>query len=845
MKVQMSQFTFWSFWTLGLFFVASVLPQASWALESPKAQEPNTIQRFYFAAAAFEGGPTRARLRYSQTDAERLGRVLRELGGTELSRQKLLVEPSPAEFQAGLSELAALMKTQKESSQNLGAVQGASQKSGVRQEVIVYYSGHADEQGLLLRGGRLTWKELRQAVQELPADVRLSVLDACGSGAIIRTKGGVRRQAFLTDKDENLRGTAFLTSSSESEVSQESDLLRASFFTHAFTSGLRGGADFNGDRKVTLSEAYQYAFQQTLQSTQAAQAGQQHPLRDMDLSGSGDLVLTDLDHSTTGLVLGAQLEGQFSIYDSSQHLIAGVQKSGGRPLELSLEPGFYQLRTGGDLASRSYPLQLGLGEQRVVDSAALMRLTWEPAPQISAPGVASFQAYWTGPSLPRQQSQALCNAQSAHLKTLPSELIGDAFYLKHPKHTRGTQLSLGLNVLDSSSGGLQLAVLGANLAESGYRGVQASMLFNFSGSCFEGVQASNVLNQAQYVEGAQFGMGNIAQGIEGVQIGTFNFVRQDLHGVQIGAVNFAHVDSGAKGPEWNENLQLGTVNAGRYIGVQGAVVNLAQESEVQGGVVNLAENAEVQLGVVNVLKNSDVQVGVVNLAVQAKAQVGILNLAKQSPVQVGLLNMAKKARVQVGLVNLADTVEIPVGLINLSRNGIIEYTQYLDETGQSIRGLRSGTSIFYTHLLVSDHLGWNESFWQFQSEVAGEGGVPGFGIGTRFGIEKSWWPQLEYRVLAYLNRRDTVGENEEWEDYLKRVGANDLQTLSLDLGWNPVRWVGLSAGLSLNSLATYGNDYLVQPKGRYEFTFDNRSYRIWPGIHAELRVGFAGKGQWF
>ena len=44
------------------------------------------------------------------------------------------------------------------------------------------------------------------------------------------------------------------------EAAQESDRICASYFTHYLVSGFRGAADLSGDGKVTLNEAYQFAF---------------------------------------------------------------------------------------------------------------------------------------------------------------------------------------------------------------------------------------------------------------------------------------------------------------------------------------------------------------------------------------------------------------------------------------------------------------------------------------------------------------------------------------------------------------------------------------------------------
>src|SRR6185295_2105265 len=123
--------------------------------------------------------------------------------------------------------------------------------SGGRTEVVLYYSGHADEQGLLLGDDRYSYRTLRDRLDLIPADVRIAVLDACSSGAFTRVKGGKARPPFLVDESADMRGHAFLTSSSETEAAQESDRIHASYFTHYLVSGFRGAADTSGDGKVT------------------------------------------------------------------------------------------------------------------------------------------------------------------------------------------------------------------------------------------------------------------------------------------------------------------------------------------------------------------------------------------------------------------------------------------------------------------------------------------------------------------------------------------------------------------------------------------------------------------
>ena len=100
---------------------------------------------------------------------------------------------------------------------------------------------------------RYSYRTLRDRLDQIPADVRIAVLDACSSGAFTRVKGGRARPPFMIDEAADMRGHAFLTSSAETEAAQESDRIRASYFTHYLISGFRGAADVSGDSKVTLN----------------------------------------------------------------------------------------------------------------------------------------------------------------------------------------------------------------------------------------------------------------------------------------------------------------------------------------------------------------------------------------------------------------------------------------------------------------------------------------------------------------------------------------------------------------------------------------------------------------
>lgn len=327
------------------------------ALAAPARAADAPLRRFAVVAGASFGGAGRTPLRYAASDARDVSRVLRRLGGVALDDLQLLDEPDSAALRAALGKVAA-------------EAEGA-RRAGGRVELFVYYSGHSDEQGLLLGASRLEYAELRRELDRVPADVRVAILDSCASGAITRAKGGVHRPPFLLDESSRVKGHAFLTSSAADEAAQESDRLHASFFTHALLTGLRGAADASGDGVVTLNEAYQFAFRETLAGTEATQAGPQHATYDIGLVGSGDVVMTDLRRADALLVIPEPLDGRVFVRTAAGQLVAELRKVRGARVELALEEGRYDVRVASDRKMLGATITLAASGRLVLDETKL------------------------------------------------------------------------------------------------------------------------------------------------------------------------------------------------------------------------------------------------------------------------------------------------------------------------------------------------------------------------------------------------------------------------------------------------------------------------------------------
>ena len=337
---------------------------AAGAMSAPAAAgSGDKLRRYAVIIGANNGGAGRTVLRYAGSDAEAFARVLGELGGVRRGDALLVREPDGKQIDQSFAQVSKRIR--------------AERVRGQRVELLVYYSGHSDEEGILLAGNRYSYGKLRRTIQAVPADVRIAIVDSCASGSFTRIKGGTRRVAFLQDESNRVRGHAFLSSSSADENAQESDRIRASFFTHFLVAGLRGAGDRDRNSVVTLTEAYDFAYQQTVGRTQNTRHGAQHPAYDMHLSGAGNIVMTDLRTTESVLVLPAELSGRVTITDRKGNVVVEVTKAAGEPLSLALPGDTYTVNIKRGKDGFVATIKLEAAGQVVLDNSTLDRVTPE------------------------------------------------------------------------------------------------------------------------------------------------------------------------------------------------------------------------------------------------------------------------------------------------------------------------------------------------------------------------------------------------------------------------------------------------------------------------------------
>ncbi|RYZ34184.1 MAG: caspase family protein [Myxococcaceae bacterium] len=719
-----------------------------------------------------DGGPERVKLRYADTDARAFSQVLSELGGVLPQDRVLLTDVDRAGVLSGFERVRKL-------------AEGARASGARRVEVLLYYSGHSDDEGLLLKGQRMDYGELRRALEGLPADVRIAVLDSCASGAFARRKGGVARPAFLVDSGIQVKGHAILTSSSADEASQESDRLGGSFFTHHLVSGLRGAADVTHDGRVTLTEAYQFAFHETLARTERTQGGAQHPNYDIELAGTGDLVMTDLRATTAGLLLTEPLEGRLYVRDAVGTLVVELQKVSGRSTELGLAPGAYRARRelDGRVSETAFTLKegvrtplspgdfLGVGSEATVmrggaggmsmSSQGRVRL---PVNLSLVPAVSTNRLRAGDAQVENRFAVGALNGGTALASGLALGLVGNMY----DAEVEGAALALGFNVAGGEVSGAQLSVV-TNVARMGVLGAQAALGLNLSNGNVDGV--------------GQLSLGaNIARGgMRGMQATLgLNVATQDVTGLQL-SLGVNHTNGALHGVQFT--LGVNSV-AGDMTGLQGAMA-LNRAHSLTG----------MQLGLINV--GGDV-----------------------TGMQLGLINVASVVHgVQLGLVNVSQEVHgVPLGLLTFEQKGQFHLEVFGSDLQLTNVALKFGGRHLYTTLIAG--LGPDDRFQRFSLGLGLGGHIP---LGSRF------WVDVDAAGSNVLSTDNPFSDNT----------GNLLAQVRAMVGFQVMSRFAVFGGPTYNAWFTWGDPGFAKlstlPVRSHDISATRR-VQHWPGFQLGVRI---------
>ncbi|MBK8428971.1 MAG: caspase family protein [Saprospiraceae bacterium] len=189
-------------------------------------------------------------LRYTDDDAYRFYAFLKSVEGGALPDEQVRI----------------LIDEEATRENILGNMDEVFSMAGPNDLVVFYFSGHGlngsflpiDFDGF---NNKIAHEEIAAAFNKCKAKFKLCLADACHSGSLIAMRSGetepVLSQYYQT-LAKAVSGTALLMSSKADETSLESSGLRQGVFSHFLIRGLKGEADTNKDKVVSVEELFDF-----------------------------------------------------------------------------------------------------------------------------------------------------------------------------------------------------------------------------------------------------------------------------------------------------------------------------------------------------------------------------------------------------------------------------------------------------------------------------------------------------------------------------------------------------------------------------------------------------------
>ena len=136
--------------------------------------------------------------------------------------------------------------------------------------IIFFFSGHGAPGGIAVYDGLLPYGELIKVLADSKATEKIFFIDACHAGTVNEAEGSTE-WTHAVSKASNM---AFVVSSRPEEISKENGLLGAGAFTQSLLKGLRGKADLDNNKQITLLELFKYIHGDVMKHTK----DKQHPM---------------------------------------------------------------------------------------------------------------------------------------------------------------------------------------------------------------------------------------------------------------------------------------------------------------------------------------------------------------------------------------------------------------------------------------------------------------------------------------------------------------------------------------------------------------------------------------
>lgn len=153
----------------------------------------------------------------------------------------------------------------------LTKLKGISKLAQADDKIILFYSGHGYTGGIYPYDEPISYQEINDMLSKSKAQNIICIFNACHTGSVSSVKG-----EYTMYKAPSLANVIYIMSSRANEYSYEHPIAGHCIFTTGLLKGLRGKADANGDKKVTVKELFNYVYNDVVHTTSKLNL-EQHP----------------------------------------------------------------------------------------------------------------------------------------------------------------------------------------------------------------------------------------------------------------------------------------------------------------------------------------------------------------------------------------------------------------------------------------------------------------------------------------------------------------------------------------------------------------------------------------
>lgn len=150
----------------------------------------------------------------------------------------------------------------------LNKLSAIASKAKANDKIIFFFSGHGTPGGIVAHDRLLPYASINKVLAKSKSRCKICLIDVCHAGSVI--------DSGANSYDNPGANIIYMMSCRANEFSKENWTVGHGLFTQSLLKGIRGKADIDSDRSITLLELFNYVYKDVV-SLASSKGWEQHP----------------------------------------------------------------------------------------------------------------------------------------------------------------------------------------------------------------------------------------------------------------------------------------------------------------------------------------------------------------------------------------------------------------------------------------------------------------------------------------------------------------------------------------------------------------------------------------